>query len=49
LDFLDEHVEGHGEECNSMVDKREVERFAVDADYGQGCEADDGDVLRSDE
>jgi hypothetical protein len=38
----------HGEERNSMVDRREVERLAVDADNGQGCEADDGDVLRPD-
>lgn len=32
-----------------MVDRREVERLAVDADNGQGCEADDGKTLRSDE
>jgi hypothetical protein len=49
LDFLDGHVNKHGEERNAMDTRRDSKRLVIDANNGQGCEADDGYVLRFDE
>jgi hypothetical protein len=46
MDFPRGYVDGLGEERDIMLDRRDVERLAVDANNKRACEADNGDVLR---